>query len=891
MAEKDIITGEDGSITFTAPAKDITASVAYEDIKYAVTAAENTKGEVQFTEGVDEDGNFTIGTEVKFTVTAGSAYEVRTVYVNGEAVEAGDDGSYSYTMTAAAAAVTVEYGLKTFALTIANNANVTGTEISIACADNDENADTEHVHAGDVVTLKPTTKEGYSVNIVNYVIAGETVKATKTEDGYTFTVPENISGDVTVRSSSGVTKFTVTCEKPEAIELVNVPDTVNYGKSLTINVTPAGGYQVDAMYYVTADGEIEFTKNNTSENGAGEYIIANVYADGALKFVTSAREYTINNTVKTEDDKDGWVEIIDKARTGDIVTVTVTSGEGYQYIPEAGSTLTVIYVDNQTQETTAVELTPVEDKLDICTFKMPNGDVVLTITPTAEYEVSADDIMGGVVTFKNNTTAGEDTEFTKTVMAIDGDEIEINVEDAEGYSHTAVYYGDDEVIKSDSGKYIVTAGSGKTVSVEYGAADFHITAEKAEGIYDLEVAETVLGAGEYVSGAVTAADGYTVTGVKVSYGVDKTVDVKFNAKTGKFNFTMPAGNVTVTAEYEAIDYKVEVTEKTLADKGDVTLTVGGVAAEVFHVGDVVTVKTKVENGYKHTISVKDAEGNSLLADGAETSTGKSITFTMPAGDVSIEVSYQGRIYGITSNEVEYKNEDRDYTAPDGTELPTYSVAESASAGSEVVISTTGLGEKDSVQFVVTSLGEQLFDKDDNDETFTFDMPIGAVTIDVKFDIFVQEIADAQAVYAEAVAAKAITDAEEPAYNAEAIAALNEVLTANYLDESDLRSKTAEEITAAAKAITDKIAAMDLEQAKAELRAIISGVPAADEYTEESYGAVTEAVAAANALLADDAEPTVEDLNAAGNYAADEVAALKIAIEEAKAAETAEKITA
>ncbi len=416
-------------------------------------------------------------------------------------------------------------------------------------------------------------------------------------------------------------------------------------------------------------------------------------------------------------------------------------------------------------------------------FVMPNGDVVLTITPTAEYEVSADDIMGGVVTFKNNTTAGEDTEFTKTVMAIDGDEIEINVEDAEGYSHTAVYYGDDEVIKSDSGKYIVTAGSGKTVSVEYDAADFHITAEKADGIYDLEVAETVLGAGEYVSGTVTAADGYTVTGVKVSYGVDKTVDVKFNAKTGKFNFTMPAGNVTVTAEYEAIDYKVEVTEKTLADKGEVTLTVGGVAAEVFHVGDVVTVKTKVENGYKHTISVKDAEGNSLLADGAETSTGKSITFTMPADDVSIEVSYQGRTYGITSNEAEYKNEDRDYTAPDGTELPTYSVAESASAGSEVVISTTGLGEKDSVQFVVTSLGEQLVDKDDNDETFTFDMPIGAVTIDVKFDIFVQEIADAQAVYAEAVAAaKAIIDAEEPAYNAEAIAALNEVVTANYLGQ-------------------------------------------------------------------------------------------------------------
>lgn len=96
MAEEDINTGDDGSITFTAPAADIVTSVAYEDIKYAVTAAESNKGGVQFTEGVDEDGNSTIGTEVKFTVTTGSAYEVRTVYVNGEA-DRGSHGSQGST--------------------------------------------------------------------------------------------------------------------------------------------------------------------------------------------------------------------------------------------------------------------------------------------------------------------------------------------------------------------------------------------------------------------------------------------------------------------------------------------------------------------------------------------------------------------------------------------------------------------------------------------------------------------------------------------------------------------------------------------------------------------------------------------------------------------------
>ena len=145
------------------------------------------------------------------------------------------------------------------------------------------------------------------------------------------------------------------------------------------------------------------------------------------------------------------------------------------------------------------------------------------------------------------------------------------------------------------------------------------------------------------------------------------------------------------------------------------------------------------------------------------------------------------------------------------------------------------------------------------------------------------MADAQAEYAEAIAAaKEITDAEVPAYGEEAIAALSAVVTANTLDEAALRSRTAEEISAAAKAITDKIAEMDLEQAKADLNKIIAGVPAADEYTEESYAAVTEAVDAANELLASD-EATVDALGEAGNAITAAVEKLVTKLEEAKAA--------
>ena len=916
--------------TFTMPNGEVTVDCTFTMIGYEIVNVGEGGLAVEVTDETPEAHNF--GEEMTVTYTESDGYDY-TLKITGK--KTGNDVEVSdgkFTMPSEDIEVVLTRTPVDYTIAAVTTSHVT---ISAAEEEGTVPAAGGKFNVEAPVKFKVAADAGYE----NIVVSYKTVEGTSDEGETIYSEPTVVTAVDEVYTISALKPVVIgvtASAKTYSIATANskymddttdgeyadgakgtsiVPESAATDSTVEIEVTANEGYTVAAVEYAyTPDGAEEATTAGAvynEETSKFEFTMpAAEISSVTIKYAAVRNNVTVdavNCEVK------GNVENVQVNTT---VTFTITPDENYRVNK---NNITVTCGDK------SVDFTLTGNELS---FTMPNGEVTVAVAPTAEYEITAADIMDGIVTFKNLTTATGATEFTSSVMAIDGDEIEIKVESSDGYTPVAVYYGDDEVTADhDTGKYIVTAAAGKTVSVEYDVQEYTITADSVDGKYDLEVSETKLGVGEYVSGTVTAADGYKVTGVEVTYGVEQTVAVKFNDKTGKFNFTMPAGNVTVKAVYEAVDYTVTVTEKSLPDKGEVTLTVGGSAADAFHVGDIVTVKTKVENGYKHTISVKDAEGNSLLADGAETSTSKSFTFTMPAGDVTIEVSYEGRTYGIAANDATYKNEDRVYTAPEGTELPTYSVSESASAGSEVVISAAGLGVNDSVKFVVTSLGEQLVDKDDSAETFTFEMPIGAVTIDVEFNIFVQEVADAQAEYAEAIAAaKEITDAEVPAYGEEAIAALSAVVKVNTLDEAALRSRTAEEISAAAKAITDKIAEMDLEQAKADLNKIIAGVPAADEYTEESYAAVTEAVDAANELLASD-EATVDALGEAGNaitaaveklvtkletakverddavaaanvaieaageYAPEQVEALQTAIDEANAAENVEDIIA
>ena len=106
--------------------------------------------------------------------------------------------------------------------------------------------------------------------------------------------------------------------------------------------------------------------------------------------------------------------------------------------------------------------------------------------------------------------------------------------------------------------------------------------------------------------------GWTLTGVTVG---DKTK--------AEITFKMPANNVTVTAEFEDIDYRVTVTNGT-ADK------------TTAHYGDTVTITAdEPEKGKefdKWTVTGLHTAGLDL--------TKPELTFTMPAGDVKATANYK-----------------------------------------------------------------------------------------------------------------------------------------------------------------------------------------------------------------------------------------------------------
>ncbi len=105
-----------------------------------------------------------------------------------------------------------------------------------------------------------------------------------------------------------------------------------------------------------------------------------------------------------------------------------------------------------------------------------------------------------------------------------------------------------------------------------------------------------------------------------------------NANSSSTSFTMPASNVTVTANYEKVNYTVSVTlgtaSKTTANYGDtITLTADSPATGM--VFDKWITKS----------------GSTAVSFASATST--QTTFSMPAGNVSVEATYKAKSYTVT----------------------------------------------------------------------------------------------------------------------------------------------------------------------------------------------------------------------------------------------------
>ena len=179
-----------------------------------------------------------------------------------------------------------------------------------------------------------------------------------------------------------------------------------------------------------------------------------------------------------------------------------------------------------------------------------------------------------------------------------------------------------------------------------------------------------------------------------------------------FSFTMPAGNVTLKAEYKTV-YNVSV-----ADSRGTVLVNNEERSRALE-GETVTVKTSDTffNAYHQFNGWSLSDDSAQMVEPSENwQTSKEFTFTMPAGNVTLKADYK-QLYDLTVTGGTIVDESGDT----GIYLP----------GTKVTVVFT---ESDDItkQFKQWTGGENITNADpdnwQNSKRFTFTMPDSAVTL-------------------------------------------------------------------------------------------------------------------------------------------------------------------
>ena len=187
----------------------------------------------------------------------------------------------------------------------------------------------------------------------------------------------------------------------------------------------------------------------------------------------------------------------------------------------------------------------------------------------------------------------------------------------------SVKIGDAEAVSKQPNESIaVTADTTVTAVWRYPVT---IAEGIVNGTVTLSGEQTAFAEGETVTLTVEPAAGYALSRLTYTQdGSETPVTIENNT------FTMPAGNVTVSATFAPIDYNIVTSG---IENGTVTASVSGETVTQAHYQDEVTLTVAPATGYA-------LESLTYTQDGSETPvTIENNTFTMPAGDVTVSATF------------------------------------------------------------------------------------------------------------------------------------------------------------------------------------------------------------------------------------------------------------
>ena len=394
----------------------------------------------------------------------------------------------------------------------------------------------------------------------------------RTERTYTFTMPEAPLDVLITATFKGVTYYTVTvdpnienggveADKTRAVE----------GETVTLTVTPATGYELEALTYTAEGGEPVPVENNQFTMPA-----ANVTINATFKAIQY--HYSVVEQVKcTVVDASGF------APEGQTITMRIVPESDTQF-KEAFVYKVTGHAPNLVEEPIDFTVTPVEGStkdVDL-SFVMPAGEVEAHIICADAYSITvnfgdhgsaqADKIVAiagetvTVTTYPNQDYKVDEIYYTYT---IDGTSIRVDIENGDnGYTFTMPAA---DVLVTVTFKTIFNyyklnydgAPTGGTVSVEVNGTAVNPMDDVAE-LSQVKV-------------TVTPAEDYEIESFRVVEGLDglwgggdpmidegvepdreNGDEVPYDIIGGVYTFMMPSNDATILVTFKAIEHTYTV---------------------------------------------------------------------------------------------------------------------------------------------------------------------------------------------------------------------------------------------------------------------------------------------------------------------------------------------
>ena len=269
------------------------------------------------------------------------------------------------------------------------------------------------------------------------------------------------------------------------------------------------------------------------------------------------------------------------------------------------------------------------------TFKMPAGNVSLTADYKQLYDLT---VTGGTIVDENGDT-GETTGIylpgtEVTIQFTDSDDI---TKQFKQWTYTGTAPEEPDGGWQNSKKFTFKMPTGNvTLEAEYKTV-YNVSVDDGKGtilVNGVEGSRAL--AGDEITVTETGSDKYHLfSSWKLTSGTEPT-GLPDNWKTSKtFTFKMPAGNVTLTADYKQL-YDLTVTDGTIVDEnGDTGETTG-----IYLPGTEVTIQFTESDDITKQFKQWTYTGTAPEEPDGGWQTSKTFTFKMPAGDVSLRAEYR-----------------------------------------------------------------------------------------------------------------------------------------------------------------------------------------------------------------------------------------------------------